>query len=273
MAGLSEEGRFAPAPHAMIGGGQRLRLLSYNIQVGIASRTLREYFISGWKHVLPSPGRMSNLDAIAEVLREFDIVGLQELDAGSLRSEFLNQAEYLAMRAGMPFWKHQTNRDFGHLAKHSLGLLARLHPYEVEHLALPGLLPGRGVMLARFGEPGARLTVAVMHLALGRPSRMRQMDFIADRLAGEEHAILMGDFNCLPHAPEMDLLLRRTGLRLPEQELHTYPSWKPKRMIDYILISPSLHMREAEVLHLPHSDHLPLAVEVELPAGLRLALS
>lgn len=258
------------AAHPAVHPGQRLRLLSYNIQVGIASRAFREYFTAGWKHVLPTPERMRNLDRIAEVLCEYDIVGLQELDAGSLRSHFLNQAEYLAMRAGMPFWKHQTNRDLGHLAKHSLGLLARLIPYAVEHRALPGFLPGRGVMLARFGQPGAWLTVAVMHLALGRASRMRQMDFVANLLADEPNAILMGDFNCLPQSPEMRLLLRRTGLLLPEKELHTYPSWRPSRMIDYILISPSLRMREANVLHLPHSDHLPLAVEVELPPGLTL---
>ncbi|HET19083.1 MAG TPA: EEP domain-containing protein, partial [Chromatiales bacterium] len=197
--------------HPAVNPGQRLRLLSYNIQVGISSRAFREYFTAGWKHVLPTPERMRNLDRIAEVLCGYDIVGLQELDAGSLRSHFLNQAEYLAMRAAMPFWKHQTNRDLGHLAKHSLGMIARLTPYAVEHRALPGFLPGRGVMLAHFGEPRARLTVAVMHLALGRSARMRQMDFVAGLLIDEPNAILMGDFNCLPHAPEMRLLQDRTG--------------------------------------------------------------
>ncbi|MEW6764418.1 MAG: endonuclease/exonuclease/phosphatase family protein [Pseudomonadota bacterium] len=256
------------APHPALHTGQRLRLLSYNIQVGIASKAYREYLTSGWKHVLPSPERRRNLDRIAEVIGGYDIVGLQEVDAGSLRSEFINQAEYLAGRAELPFWKHQTNRDLGHLAQHSLGMLARHVPYAVEHRALPGWLPGRGVMLARFGQPGADLVVAVMHLALGRGSRMRQMGFVADLLAEERHAVLMGDFNCLPRAPEMRMLQHRTGLTLPDKELHTYPSWRPNRMIDYILVSPALRMREAEVLPLPHSDHLPLAVEVELPPGL-----
>lgn len=256
------------SPHPAVNPGQRLKVLSYNIQVGIASRAFREYFTGGWKHVLPSPERMRNLDSIAEVLAGYDIVGLQEIDAGSLRSHFMNQAEYLALRAGMPFWKHQTNRDLGHLAQHSLGMLGRHVPYEVEHRPLPGFLPGRGVMLARFGAPEARLTVAVMHLALGKGARMRQMGFVGDLLKDEPHAILMGDFNCLPHAPEMRMMQAKTGLVLPEKELHTYPSWRPNRMIDYILVSPTLRMRDAEVLPLPHSDHLPLAVEVELPPGL-----
>ncbi|OYY74342.1 MAG: hypothetical protein B7Y40_05205 [Gammaproteobacteria bacterium 28-57-27] len=247
-----------------------LRLLSYNIQVGISSRAYHDYLRNSWKHVLPSRERSGNLDRIAAAMSGYDIVGLQEVDAGSLRSQYINQTEYLALRAGMPFWRHQTNRDFGHLAKHSLGLVARYTPYVVEHHALPGIVPGRGVMLAYFGCGKARLAVAVMHLALGRGARFKQMAFVAELLRDESHAVLMGDFNCLPHSPELRMLQERSGLRLPEQELHTFPSWQPNRMIDYILLSPSLRIHKAEVLPLSHSDHLPLAVEIECPLGLRL---
>ncbi|MGD9889545.1 MAG: endonuclease/exonuclease/phosphatase family protein [Halothiobacillaceae bacterium] len=250
--------------------GIRLRLLSYNIQVGISSRAYHDYVGNSWKHFLPSPGRSKNLDNIAQTLRGYDIVGLQEVDAGSLRSQYINQTEYLATRAGLPFWKHQTNRDWGHLAKHSLGLLARYTPYAIEHHSLPGIVPGRGVMLAYFGHDKARLAVAVMHLALGRGARFKQMAFVAELLHNEANAVLMGDFNCLPHSPELTMLQQRSGLLLPEKELPTFPSWRPNRMIDYILLSPSLRLHNAEVLRLPHSDHLPLAVEIECPPYLHL---
>ncbi|MEW5839090.1 MAG: endonuclease/exonuclease/phosphatase family protein [Pseudomonadota bacterium] len=250
--------------------GQRLRVLSYNIQVGIASRSYRDYIGNSWKHVLPSRERIPNLDRIAQALAGYDLVGLQEVDAGSLRSQFINQTEYLAKQAGLPFWRHQTNRDFGHFAKHSLGLIARYTPYVVEHHPLPGVVPGRGVMLAYFGCGSSRLAVAVMHLALTRGARLKQMAFVAELLHDEPHALLMGDFNCQPHSPEMHMLQRRSGLVLPQEELHTFPSWRPDRMIDYILLSPNMKVRQAQVLPLPHSDHLPLAVEIECPPGLHL---
>ncbi len=256
--------------HAAPGHGQRLRVLSYNIQVGISSRAYHDYLGNSWKHFLPSPCRTGNLDRIASALSDYDIVGLQEVDAGSLRSQYINQTEYLAMRAGLPFWRHQTNRDFGHLAKHSLGLLARYTPCVVEHHALPGLVPGRGVMLAYFGTGSVRLAVAVMHLALGRGARFKQMAFVAELLRDEPHAVLMGDFNCLPRAPELRMLQQRSGLLLPEQELHTFPSWRPSRMIDYILLSPSLRVHHAQALPLLHSDHLPLAMDIECPPDLHL---
>jgi len=81
--------------------GQRLRLLSYNIQAGIDTSQFRDYFTKGWRHVLPSRHRIHNLDRIAQVLRGYDLVGLQEVDAGSLRSGFLDMTEYLAQRAGV----------------------------------------------------------------------------------------------------------------------------------------------------------------------------
>ena len=42
---------------------------------------------------------LPNLDKIAQLIKEFDIVALQEVDAGSLRSQFINQTEYLAKKA------------------------------------------------------------------------------------------------------------------------------------------------------------------------------
>ncbi|HHQ43077.1 MAG TPA: endonuclease, partial [Chromatiales bacterium] len=75
-----------------------LRLLSYNIQAGIGAGRYRDYLTGSWRHVLPDRRTLANLDAIARLLRRYDLVGLQEVDGGSLRSAFLDQARYLAHR-------------------------------------------------------------------------------------------------------------------------------------------------------------------------------
>src|SRR4030065_2515355 len=78
----------------VVGTGQRrLRLLTYNIQTGIATSRYRHYLTHSWKHVLPCSGRRDNLDQIAHLVRHYDIVGLQEADARSLRSNYLNLTE------------------------------------------------------------------------------------------------------------------------------------------------------------------------------------
>jgi endonuclease/exonuclease/phosphatase family metal-dependent hydrolase len=53
----------------------------------------------------------------------------------------------------------------------------------------------------------------------------------------------------------------------------TFPSWRPNRKLDHILVSPSLRLAKAEVLNYAHSDHLPISVELELPVDLTLAVA
>ena len=129
----------APQPHQ----GRCLRLLSFNIQTGITTKHYRQYLTQSWRHVLPFAKRSGNLDTIANLASDYDLVGLQEVDAGSLRSGYVNQTEYLAARGQFPYWYDQTNRRLGHLAQHSIGILSRLQPSAIREHKLPGRIPGR----------------------------------------------------------------------------------------------------------------------------------
>lgn len=249
---------------------RRLRLLSYNIQAGIDTSTFRHYLTQSWKHVLPHRERMTNLNRIAQILRQYDVVGLQEVDAGSLRSGFVGQTEYLAHRAGFTHWHQQVNRNIGALAQHSNGLLSRIPPTRLTEYRLPGL-PGRGAIVADFGAAGADLRVCIVHLALGRRSRGVQLRFLGDLLGSHPRVVLMGDMNCGCESREVRRLMARTGLHEPACDQKTFPSWRPMRRIDHILVSEGLLIRNARVLDYPLSDHLPICLEVELPPGLEVA--
>lgn len=261
------------ASHSLPGQPQRLRLLSYNIQTGIATRNYRDYFTHSWKHVLPYPQRQANLDRIANLVSDFDIVGLQEVDAGSLRSGFVNQTEYLALQAHFPYWYDQTNRNLGHIAQHSIGLLSRFRPTKITEAKLPGMIPGRGALIARYGFGDDSLVLVILHLALGRRARLQQLDHISGLIREFRHVIVMGDLNCRSDSEEIDRLLARTDLREPTHGLHTFPSWRPRRNIDHILVSSSLEVENVAVLNHPLSDHLPIVMEVLLPPEVRFTQS
>ena len=247
---------------------QRLRLLSYNIQAGISTSGYRHYLTNSWKHVLPCPKRLANLDRIAGLIGKFDIVGLQEVDGGSLRSGFINQTEYLAIEARFPYWHDQTNRNLGKFAQHSTGLLSRVRPTEVTEVKLPGMIPGRGALTVRYGHGDNALILVIAHLALGRRARFRQLECIAEIIGDYRHAIVMGDMNCSSESREIDWLVKRTALREPAHDMPTFPSWRPSRNLDQILVSPSLRVGRMDVLNYPFSDHLPIAMEVVLPMTL-----
>ena len=250
--------------------GQVLRLLSYNVQVGICTRRPHHYVTHSWKHVLPHNQRLNNLDKVAGLLGGYDLVGLQEVDAGSMRSNYINLVEYLSLKSGFPYWYHQVNRNLGRFAQHSNGLLSRYHPTEVKDINLPALIPGRNAILARFGSQDNSLAVIIMHLSLSPRARNKQLAYISDIVNQHDHAIIMGDMNCKLQSKEMRLLFSNTDLRETSEETYTFPSWRPQHHIDHILVTSQLQVKSIKALNHAYSDHLPIAMELKLPAGLHL---
>lgn len=239
-----------------------LKLLSFNIQVGIKTSAYRQYLTKGWKHVFPHENRFKNLRRIGRVVGEYDLVALQEIDGGSIRSGFVNQVEYLAQAAHFPYWYAQLNRDLGPIAQHGNGLLSRIALSGLEDHKLPGALPGRGAMIVRVPYAGDELVVVMLHISLGDRSRQRQLAYIAEQISHERQVVVMGDMNThasqlMDHSP-----LKSLDLTTAEATSHTYPAWQPSQTLDHILVSPNLAISQHQVLTNRISDHLPIAVEV-----------
>lgn len=243
---------------------RRFTILSYNIQAGVDTQCYREYVTKGWKHVLPHRERLKNLNRIASMLSSYDMVSLQEVDAGSLRSGFVDLTEYLAHRAGFPHWYRQINRNMGVLARHSNGFLSHFEPRQVEHHKLPGG-PGRGAMMFEFGSESDDLLLVSMHLALGRRARGKQLDFVSELVGHRKHVVVMGDLNAGCDSAEVRDFVTGNGLQEAACDQATFPSWRPVRRIDHILVSRALKVIKARVLDYPLSDHLPISLELEMP--------
>lgn len=245
----------------------RLRLLSYNMQAGMAIQAPHHFLTRGHRHVLPHGRRHEHLQDIARLLASYDVVGLQEVDGGSLRSGYLHQLAHLAELAGFGWWYQQLNRDMGHFGQFSNGILSCQAPYSAEAHALPGLR-GRGVIATRYGSPGRELLVLNAHMALSERARLPQFGLLAELIGDAPHVVVMGDLNCTAAEWARSALGKRRWGWLGE-DMHTYPSWKPARQIDHILVSEGLRVHSAAALDVVLSDHRPIAVEIELPEALR----
>lgn len=237
-----------------------LRLLSFNIQLGISTSRYRQYLTKGWKHLLPHSRQTGNLERIAKVVAGYDLVALQEVDGGSLRSGFVNQVEYLASKAGFPYWYAQLNRDLGPLAQHGNGLLARVPPWGLEDHKLPGAIPGRGAIVVRVRCRGQEILVVLLHLSLGGRSRHLQLAYVRELIRGEAHAVVMGDMNS-----HLSRLLRRSPLaesplRPAAPSQPTWPAWRPALALDHVLVTPGIRVDDYAVLDCRLSDHRPIAV-------------
>lgn len=242
---------------------QRIRLLSFNIQVGISTSAYRHYVTRSWKHLIPHQERYRNLEKIGFLLGDYDIVALQEADGGSLRSGNINQVQKLAQLGNFPYWYQQRNRDLGPFAQHSNGLLTRVEPQRLEDHPLPGPA-GRGAILAQIGQGADAIAVVSMHLALGTRARNLQLGYIREMVSDYKHVVLMGDMNTDAENLLVNSPLSGLDLHAP-QICATFPSWKPQRCLDHILISTDLEIDNMSVLPIPISDHLPVSMDIILP--------
>ncbi len=267
---MGAEPSLAETPAAGSTGGRPIRLLSWNIQAATATARYHHYVTHGWKQFLPHAERVRVLDDIAGLVAHYDVAGLQEVDAGSLRSGFINQTKYLADRAGFPVWHHQLNRRVGKIARASNGLLSRLPVAAVDEHRLPGTFPGRGALWVRFAAEDRDWVLVVAHLALGRRARESQLAEIAERLADWPLAIVMGDFNASLEAAEIQRFMGRTTLSPPDDSPLTFPSWRPQRALDHIFVTPGLKVERYGVVDTTLSDHRPVAMTLRVPMGERI---
>lgn len=245
-------------------GSRRLSLLSYNIHIASRPGRYGHYLTRAWRHALPGPGMHETLDNMADVMRAFDFVAVQEADAGSLRSRFVNQLEYLARRGGFSHVGHVVTRDLRPFARHALGFLSRLEPVQIDTHVLPARLPGRRALRVELGAEVGGLNLLIAHLSLGSKDQHRQLDYLAKLVARETPTVLMGDLNCSADELRRHGGLVRGGLWLPHAAPSTYPSWQPRRDLDHILVTPGVTVHRVEGLPHLYSDHLPLGAEISV---------
>lgn len=252
------------APTAADRGGGIIRLLSLNIQVGLNSSRYAHLLTHAWRHAVPTQAARQTLDRIADLAAAYDLVALQEADAGSLRTARLNQVAHLAERAGFPHWEAAVTRDLHPFARHCLGCLSRWPLESVRKHALPGWPPGRGALDAVIRAPGCEpLRLMVVHLALGRGTRTQQLAYLARLVEPGVDTVILGDLNCDTRELEAHTTLRAAGLRSVHGQ-PSFPSWRPSRALDHVLVSPTVEVISGSVIDTRLSDHLPVTTELRL---------
>lgn len=244
---------------------RRLKLLSYNIQVGIGCHNYQDYLIQSWRHLMPDSTRQTHLKEIARYLSDYDVVALQEVDSGSVRTDYLDQVAFLAQSGGFPHWYHQKNRKLGKLAAHSNGILTKHPANQIFRHKLPGTMSCRGALHISFGSGEYQLQVLSVHLSLRTNTRKRQLNYISQLVKNAPYFIIMGDMNCAPSQVETEFKKNGLSMQLNSQSEATFPRWSPKYHFDQIWLSQGLNLIKTEVLKFGVSDHLPISVEIEIP--------
>jgi endonuclease/exonuclease/phosphatase family metal-dependent hydrolase len=233
---------------------------------------------------LGTDGRLSP-ERIADVIAAYepDVVALQELDVGRLRSGGVDQAHAIARALGMHVHFHASLRVLEE--QYGNAILTHRPSQLVKAEALPGWvrrpsLEPRGALWASVQLGGTEVQVINTHLGLRRHERLAQIDTLLGahwlgHPACREPVILLGDFNATPRGRVYRRLAARlcdaqAEARLPKPKA-TFPSRLPMLRIDHVFVSRAIRVLRVETVRTPlariASDHLPLLVEFQIVHG------
>jgi endonuclease/exonuclease/phosphatase family metal-dependent hydrolase len=240
----------------------RLRVLSYNIHKcigGIDRRYQPERVISTIAHYRP------------------DIVMLQEVDAGALRSSLHHQSELLGDALALrhrAWFPNVALRSGGHYGN---AILSRFPCREAFNIDLS--LQGRkarsvlhAVLRVRIDAVSRTVHVFNLHLGLRQDERRRQLvRFLQSHPFAHMHArtpvIVAGDFNDV-YGTLGSRLLVPAGFRAMPAAPSTFPAFAPLRPLDALFVRGDVQIRRVArgevAIARRASDHLPLVVDLEL---------
>ena len=209
-----------------------------------------------------------NLDRLVEQIKERDpdIVGLNEVDMGALKTSFADLPSYFAHRLNMYyFYGYTFYKHYGNV------ILSKYPIIQAEIIPLPLIIDSaepRSLIKAKFQISSSIWTVFVTHLSTSTEDRLAQVPYIISEIEKEslfEKIVWMGDFNFEPSSAEYLLINTTTTLNLTD----TYPFLNsdlgytghfdednlPQRRIDYIMCSPDLIPITSSVFCSIASDH------------------
>lgn len=249
-----------------IGKIDDMRLLLYNIRYGLGLGTAMHLPIPGAGYLL---GNRGNLQRITEFIKsqDPDIVGLVEVDTGSIRSRRVNQAESIAQALGH-YSAYQCKYGLGSFNKH----LPIVRKQGNAFLAAPRV---QGERFHYFEKGIKRLiielelddcSVFLVHLSLKYRHRHAQLHHLHDLvIASSKPVVVAGDFNTFWGQHEIYLFMRAAGLQSANVNgLPSYPSTAPRKELDFVLYSAGITVTDFSIPRVRFSDHLPLICDFQV---------
>ncbi|MFZ1905511.1 MAG: endonuclease/exonuclease/phosphatase family protein [Steroidobacteraceae bacterium] len=243
-----------------------MRLLVYNIRYATGT---------GPAFHLPLPGAgylRSNrrvLAGITDFIRgeRPDVVGLVEVDTGSIRTGMLNQAEYIAKELG-----HYSTFQSKYGARSINNLMPIVRKQGNAFLSAPTVHGERfhyfdiGIKRLIIELELDEVCVFLVHLSLKFRQRQYQLRTLHDLVVqSAKPVIVAGDFNTFWGTHEIYLFMRAAGLRSANTAgLPSFPTRVPRVELDFILVSAGIEVTGFRVPDVRFSDHRPLVCDFQM---------
>lgn len=220
-----------------------IHILSYNIRNAKGMDNVTDY------------KRIANIITASKA----PIVALQELDSVTQRSKGVDVLKELSDATGM-YASYGAAIAFQG-GKYGVGVLSKEKPLTQKIIPLPGTEEARVLLIVEFEN----YVVFCSHFSLTEKDRIGSVKLIEEQLKRYQKPVLLaGDLNDTPGSAMMQML--EQSFQLVSGNGLSFPSDKPDRCIDYILVrhKQKVQVLQTEVLNEPvASDHRPVMVELK----------
>ncbi|MET0291621.1 MAG: endonuclease/exonuclease/phosphatase family protein [Steroidobacteraceae bacterium] len=243
-----------------------MRLVVYNIRYATGTGP-------GFHLPVPGAGYLRTSRKVLGGLTEFlrsenaDIIGLIEVDTGSIRSGMVNQAEHIAKALG-----HYSMYECKYGTSSLNNLLPIVRKQGNAFLAAPRV---HGERFHYFDSGIKRLIIELelddvcvflVHLSLKYRHRQYQLRYLHTLIEkSNKPVIVAGDFNTFWGTHEIYLFTRAAGLRSANAAgLPTFPSRRPRVELDFVLVSQGIEVTDFRIPDIRLSDHRPLVCDFNI---------
>jgi endonuclease/exonuclease/phosphatase family metal-dependent hydrolase len=219
--------------------GERLRVLTYNLQQGYSADGKRFY-----------AGQLEALRA-----EKADIIGLQETDTARFAGGNADLVRTLAQ--GLEMYAYYGPRTV--TGTFGIALLSRYPIQNPRTIFMYSAGEQTAAIEAEISAGGRTYTVLVTHL--GNDGPLIQQQQVLERLAEKANVIAMGDFNFSQFSEQYALTMQSLADAWVLAGSPVAPGQEEK-LIDHVFVSPELPVASARYIISPASDHPGLVVEI-----------
>lgn len=244
---------FPPAASEPVAASNKLRVMTYNIHVGVGM------------------DKKLDLQRIADVIthEKPDLVGLQEVDRGVKRTEGKDEIAELAAMTQMHYaFAHNLDYQGG---QYGVAILSRYPIQNIVHRKFQNVREAerRGMLGVEVNTGKRTINFVTTHLdyqfADGRLFEAEQMLGFLRQV--KPALIVVGDFNDEPSGSTYKLMTEGfddAWSRSKDAGL-SYPADKPAKRIDFIFTrrGDRLRIKKAWTVTTLASDHLPVVADIE----------
>ena len=243
-----------------------MRHLLYNIRYAVGGGASMHMPLPGAGYVL---GNQAVLPEITQFIKSIDpdVVGLIEVDTGSIRSRNVNQVESIAADLGMntsyetKYGERSINQMLPIVRKQGNAFMAasRVHGERFHYF-------DTGIKRLIIELEMDDFAIFLVHLSLKYRHRHLQLRRLFDLIEETKKPVIVaGDFNTFWGENEIYLFMKAAGLTSANVDsVPTYPSRAPRKELDFILYQDGISVTNFEIPDVRHSDHLPLVCDFEL---------